>query len=183
MGFLVRWTQRAVRNKWFEQWTFEDTLSEAFLRADFLLSEKYDRKKGTPTVFLGSCLRTDLSYTYQRYLGRTIHWVPKENGGRRRTWVQRAPSVECLESITPGIETARDVDFSEIDLTVRERRIVSMLMENRTRADIAKRLSISTSRVGQVINESIRPKLNDWIKGASKGEQDLPESGMHKRAS
>ncbi len=36
MGFLVRWTQRAVRNQWFEHWTFEDVLSEAFLRADFL---------------------------------------------------------------------------------------------------------------------------------------------------
>ena len=69
IGFLIRWTQRAVKSKWFEDWTFEDILSEAFLRADFLLKEKYNPKKGTPTVFLGSCLRTDLSYTYQRYLG------------------------------------------------------------------------------------------------------------------
>jgi DNA-directed RNA polymerase specialized sigma24 family protein len=175
MGFLVRWTQRAVRNNWFDQWTFEDILSEAFLRADFLLKEKYDPAKGTPTVFLGSCLRTDLSYTYQRYLGRTIHWVPKEDGGRRRTWVQRAPAVDCLESIAPGIESAVDVDFSEIELTVRERKIVSMLMANRKRTEIAENLDISTSRVGQIINESIRPKVTAWITGESIDEPDPPE--------
>ena len=175
MGFLVRWTQRAVRNNWFDQWTFEDILSEAFLRADFLLKEKYDSAKGTPTVFLGSCLRTDLSYTYQRYLGRTIHWVPKEDGGRRRTWGQRAPAVDCLESIAPGIESAVDVDFSEIELTVRERKIVSMLMANRKRTEIAENLDISTSRVGQIINESIRPKVTAWITGESIDEQDPPE--------
>jgi DNA-directed RNA polymerase specialized sigma24 family protein len=174
IGFLIRWTQRAVKSKWFEDWTFEDILSEAFLRSDFLLKEKYDPKKGTPTVFLGSCLRTDLSYTYQRYLGRTIHWVKKEDGGRRRTWVQKAPSVDCLDSISPGVDFENEVDFSEIELTIRERKIISMLMESRTRADIADRLGISTSRVGQIINESIRPKINDWVREAPTLEQDPP---------
>lgn len=177
MGFLVRWTQRAVRNKWFEQWTFEDILSESFIRGDFLLREKYDAKKGTPTVFLGSCLRTDLSYIYQRFLGRTIHWVPKEDGGRRRTWIQRAPSVACLESVVPGLESDVEVDFSEIDLEVRERGIVSMLMASYTRTEIAKKYDISTSRVGQIINEDIRPKIFDWVTKGAIADEDVPGSG------
>ena len=182
MGFLVRWTQRAVRSQWFEQWTFEDILSEAFLRAHFLLSEKYDAKKGTPTVFLGSCLRTDLAYTYQRSLGRTIHWVPKEDGKRRRTWIQRAPSVECLDCIAPGMESDRPVDFSDIDLTQRERTIISLVMESRTRADIADRMGISPSRVGQIINEKIRPKIREWLRAEAKVGKDCPECGTNKRA-
>lgn len=182
MGFLVRWTQRAVRSQWFEHWTFEDVLSEAFLRADFLLTNKYDSAKGTPTVFLGSCLRTDLAYTYQRFLGRTIHWVPKENGGRRRTWVQRAPSVDCLDSIAPGVEADRPVDFSDIELSPRERKIIFYIMENRTRADIADRLGISASRVGQIITEQIRPKIHEWIKAEATRDKEIPESGTNKRA-
>ena len=67
-----------------------------------------------------------------------------------------------------------EVDFSEIELTIRERKIISMLMESRTRADIAGRLGISTSRVGQIINESIRPKINDWVREAPTPEQDPP---------
>lgn len=184
MGFLVRWTQRAVRSRWFEQWTFEDILSESFLRADFLLREKYRKERGSPTVFLGSCLRTDLSYAYQRFLGKSIRWVAKEGGGRRRTWVQRAPAVDCLESIAPDVSGAGvEVDFSEIDLEPRERRIVFMLMENRTRVDIANRLDISPSRIGQIIVDDIRPKINAWVKGEPKPEEDQPANGTHKSVS
>ena len=184
MGFLVRWTQRAVRSRWFEQWTFEDILSESFLRADFLLSEKYRKERGSPTVFLGSCLRTDLSYAYQRFLGKSIRWVAKEGGGRRRTWVQRAPAVDCLESIAPDVSGAGvEVDFSEIDLEPRERRIVFMLMESRTRVDIANRLDISPSRIGQIIVDDIRPKINACVKGEPKPEEDQPANGTHKSVS
>ena len=182
MGFLVRWAERAVRSQWFERWTWEDILSEAFIRADFLLREKYNPKKGTPTIFLGSCLRTDLSYAYQRSLGKTIHWVKKEDGGRKRTWVQKSASVDCLDAIAPGtpFDFNMPVDFSEIELTIRERKIISMLMANYDRPYIANRLGIGISRVGQIINESIRPKIRDWIKGVPTREPDRPESGMQK---
>ena len=141
MGFLVRWAERAVRSQWFERWTWEDILSEAFIRADFLLREKYNPKKGTPTIFLGSCLRTDLSYAYQRSLGKTIHWVKKEDGSRKRTWVQKSASVDCLDAIAPGtpFDFNMPVDFSEIELTIRERKIISMLMANYDRPYIANR--------------------------------------------
>lgn len=179
MGFLVRWSQRACKNQWFERWTFEDVLSEAFLRADFLLREKYNPEKGRPTVFLGSCLRTDLSYAYQRSLGKCIHWVPKDNGKRRRTWVNKAPTAPCLESIAPSLEADRPVDLSDINLTPRERQIVQYATEGRSRKDISSRLGICVSRVGQIISENIRPKIVEWLKEESRSDTKTPGFGKH----
>jgi DNA-directed RNA polymerase specialized sigma subunit len=55
-------------------------------------------------------------------------------------------------------------------------------MENRTRADIADRLGISASRVGQIITEQIRPKIHEWIKAEATRDKEIPESGTNKRA-
>jgi hypothetical protein len=89
-----------------------------------------------------------------------------------------------LESIAPDISgSGVQVDFSEIDLEPRERKIVFMLMENRSRIDIASRLDISPSRIGQIIVDDIRPKISAWAKGEPKPEQGPPAIGTHKSVS
>jgi hypothetical protein len=55
-------------------------------------------------------------------------------------------------------------------------------MENRTRADIADRLGISASRVGQIITEKIRPKIHEWVKAEAICDKEAPVSGTNKRA-
>ena len=164
MGYLVLWTKRAVEQSWFPHWSFDETLSEAFMRADHLLSEKYDSERGNVTTFLSACLRTDLSYRYQRSQGKSIHWEKKECGtGRRRVWTQRVPSVEHIESLAPAFEIQDDLDLEAADLSPREAYIVKLLIQGKTRVEIAQDLGVSPSRVSQLILHRIKDKVAPYL--------------------
>ena len=166
MGYLIVWTKRAVKQSWFPQWAVNEILSEAFMRADHLLSEKYDSKRGNVTTFLSACLRTDLSYRYQRSLGKSIHWEKKECGtGRRRVWTQRVPSVEHIESLAPAFEIPEDLDLEAAELTPREAHIVELLLQGKTRVEIAQDLGVSPSRVSQLILHRIKEKIEPYLDG------------------
>ena len=164
MGFLVQWTKKATDRGWFPNWSFDETLSESFVRADHLLSNKYDPNRGKVTTFLSACLRTDLSYVYQRSQGKSIHWEKKECGtGRKRVWTQRVPLVEHIESLAPAFEIPPDLDLEAADLTEREAHIVDLLVQGKNRVEIARDLGVSPSRVSQLIIHRIWHKIQPFL--------------------
>lgn len=165
IGFLMKWAQKAHLSKYYPQWEYGEILSEAYIRADFLLRNKFDPEKGRPTTFLGVCLRTDLTHVYQRQLGNYIRWEPKPSGkGRRIKWVPKIPTRQTAapEGFSDCL-TEVELSVDEMPLKGREKIIVEKISEGWSYIDIAAVLGVSRSRVGQILRDDIVEKITPFL--------------------
>jgi DNA-directed RNA polymerase specialized sigma24 family protein len=165
IGYLIKWASRAARNGYYPLWDYEEILSEAYLRAHHLLTNKYDPKRGAPTTFLSVCLRTDLTHVYQRQFGNYIRWEPKPSGqGRRVRWVPKIPIAHGEEAQdVGGPEQSVEVTVEELNLEGREKYIVEKISEGWSYLEIAESLGISRSRVGQILRNDIVDKIRPML--------------------
>tara|TARA_R100001463_G_scaffold37402_1_gene80338 strand:+ start:212 stop:739 length:528 start_codon:yes stop_codon:yes gene_type:complete len=165
LGYLIKWASRASRMGYYPLWNYEEVLSEAYIRAHHLLTNKYDPERGAPTTFLSVCLRTDLTHVYQRQFGNYIRWEPKPSGqGRRVSWVPKIPIAHGEHANNIGMpERTVEVTVEELGLEGRERFIVQKISEGWSYLEISESLGISRSRVGQILRNDIVEKIRPML--------------------